>query len=118
MSGYLEQVGARIRGYRKAAGLTQAMLAAQVGMHTTYVSDIERGQAKNLSVTALHDIGAALGVPVGDLATASGEADSESEEDLAMCTQKIRTLSADRQRFVLGLLRRIVEDIDSVLPNE
>jgi transcriptional regulator with XRE-family HTH domain len=37
-------IGAAIRHYRRAAGLSQAELAEQAGLHRSYLSDLERGQ--------------------------------------------------------------------------
>lgn len=37
-------LGAAIRHYRKAAGLTQAELAERAGLNRTYLSDLERGR--------------------------------------------------------------------------
>lgn len=43
-------IGERIAGYRKAAGLTQAQLAAMVGgIHPTMITQIERG-TKGVSI--------------------------------------------------------------------
>jgi HTH-type transcriptional regulator/antitoxin HipB len=38
-------LGTAIRHYRRAAGLSQAELAEQVGVHRSYLSDLERGQS-------------------------------------------------------------------------
>jgi transcriptional regulator with XRE-family HTH domain len=37
-------LGDAIRHYRSAAGLTQAQLAASVGLQRSYVSELERGK--------------------------------------------------------------------------
>ena len=79
MADLLKQVGDRIRGYRKAAGFTQAMLAAQAELHTTYLSQIENGKAENLTLSTLHDIGVVLKVPVRELVDAESDLTSEDE---------------------------------------
>jgi transcriptional regulator with XRE-family HTH domain len=38
-------LGTAIRHYRRAAGLSQAELAEMVGVHRSYLSDLERGQS-------------------------------------------------------------------------
>jgi transcriptional regulator with XRE-family HTH domain len=38
-------LGTAIRHYRRAAGLSQAELAEMVGVHRSYLSDMERGQS-------------------------------------------------------------------------
>ena len=37
-------VGARLKGFRKAAGMTQEELARKVGIDTKYVGDLENGR--------------------------------------------------------------------------
>lgn len=37
-------LGSALRHYRRQAGLTQAELAEQTGLHRTYLSALERGQ--------------------------------------------------------------------------
>jgi transcriptional regulator with XRE-family HTH domain len=38
-----ESLGAAVRHFREEAGLTQAELAERVGVHRSYLSDLERG---------------------------------------------------------------------------
>jgi transcriptional regulator with XRE-family HTH domain len=61
--------GQAIRELREARGLTLDALAAAAGMHTTYLSRIERGHSSPTweKVTALAE---ALGLPVSAIATA------------------------------------------------
>jgi HTH-type transcriptional regulator/antitoxin HipB len=40
-----EALGRAIRSFRDAQELTQAELAAQAGLHRSYLSDLERGRA-------------------------------------------------------------------------
>lgn len=54
-------IGSRIKGARETAGLTQMALGEKVGLHTSYISLIERDQ-KRASVSALRKIAAALEV--------------------------------------------------------
>ncbi|MFD1156775.1 helix-turn-helix domain-containing protein [Roseovarius aestuarii] len=60
----LTQLGDDLRGLRKAQGLTLEDLAATSGKSVSFISKIERGQAKP-SVTTLQELAGALGVPVG-----------------------------------------------------
>jgi transcriptional regulator with XRE-family HTH domain len=59
----LREFGARVRALREAAGMSQEELAARSGLHTTYVSGIERGQ-RNLGLLNVHRVADGLGVPV------------------------------------------------------
>lgn len=60
----LSQLGEDLRGLRKAQGLTLDNLAQASGKSVSFISKIERGQARP-SVTTLQELAGALGVPVG-----------------------------------------------------
>lgn len=62
----LQLLGTTIRAFRKQRGLTQRALAARVGLASTYVSAIERGQ-RNVTLGTLLHIVAALQVPLSTL---------------------------------------------------
>ncbi|MCJ7436716.1 MAG: helix-turn-helix domain-containing protein [Acidimicrobiia bacterium] len=49
-----DSLGAAIRHYRRAAGLSQAELAARVGVHRSYLSDLERGKETEQVRRILH----------------------------------------------------------------
>ena len=59
----LRDFGARVRSLREAAGLSQEDLAQRAGLHTTYVSGIERGK-RNVGLVNVHRVAGGLGVPV------------------------------------------------------
>ncbi len=58
--------GGRVRAHRKAAGLTQEVLAHQAGLHWTYIGQIERGE-RNLTVKNVLRLARGLGVRPGAL---------------------------------------------------
>ena len=60
----LKQLGEDLRGLRRAQGLTLDDLAVASGKSVSFISKIERGQARP-SVTTLQELAGALGVPVG-----------------------------------------------------
>jgi transcriptional regulator with XRE-family HTH domain len=62
----LRALGAAVRTVRLARGLTQERLAEGAGLHTTYVSDIERGR-RNVGVINLDHIASALSVDLPTL---------------------------------------------------
>ena len=62
-----------MRSLRIARGLTQERLAEGAGLHTTYVSDIERGR-RNIGFINLSLLARALGV---DLPTLMSEVEAE-----------------------------------------
>ncbi|WP_052248975.1 cupin domain-containing protein [Leisingera sp. ANG-Vp] len=72
----LLQLGEDLRSLRKAQGLTLADLAEASGRSVSFLSKIERGQARP-SVTALGEIAEALGVPVGWFFETDGPAPAE-----------------------------------------
>ena len=57
----LRRLGERVRGFRRAKGLTQEALARSLGLSVAYVSLIERG-GRNPPVTTVVAIAHALGV--------------------------------------------------------
>lgn len=57
----LRRLGERVRGLRRARGLTQEALARSLGLSVAYVSLIERG-GRNPPVTTVVAIAHALGV--------------------------------------------------------
>lgn len=61
------ELGTVIRAHRKARCLTIEALAGKAGMHSTYLSSIERGK-RNLTWDRLSDLAEALDIPVSVLA--------------------------------------------------
>jgi DNA-binding XRE family transcriptional regulator len=68
-------VGRAIARYRADAGLSQAALAAAIGLARTSITNIEKGRQKML-VHTLVDIAASLSVPVESLLPSHGTADA------------------------------------------
>ncbi len=63
---YLVVFGARLRELRDEAGMTQAVLAGETGMHRVSLARAEKGQME-VGVTNVVRLAAALGVSPGDL---------------------------------------------------
>jgi transcriptional regulator with XRE-family HTH domain len=57
----LGALGAAIRAQRTARGDTQERLAEAAGLHTTYLSDVERGR-RNIGIINVDRLARALGV--------------------------------------------------------
>jgi transcriptional regulator with XRE-family HTH domain len=69
MEGELQQVmGANLRAYRLARGLSQEALADVVGVHRTYMGGLERGE-RNVTLKSVERIADRLGVAAIDLLT-------------------------------------------------
>ncbi len=58
--------GKTVRKHRKAARISQERLAELVGIHRTYIGDVERGE-RNLGLVNIYRIATALNVTVGKL---------------------------------------------------
>ena len=56
-------LGAAVRKYRHAAGLSQIKLAERAGIHFTYLGDAERGE-RNVAIVNIVRIVSALDVPL------------------------------------------------------
>ena len=59
-------LGERVRARRQALGLSQEALAHQIGIHWTFLGQIERGQ-RNLSLHNLLKVAKGLGVDPAEL---------------------------------------------------
>lgn len=59
-------LGARIRGYRQARGISLRRLAQSAGVSAGFLSQVERGRA-NASIGALRRLASSLGLTVADL---------------------------------------------------
>lgn len=55
------ELGQRVRALRTKLGLSQMSLAERIGLHFTFVSQVERGE-RNLSLSSLLRIAEGLGV--------------------------------------------------------
>jgi transcriptional regulator with XRE-family HTH domain len=59
-------LGERIRGRRHELGLSQEAMAAQIGIHWTFLGQVERGQ-RNLNLHNLVKLAAGLGLDPAEL---------------------------------------------------
>jgi transcriptional regulator with XRE-family HTH domain len=64
----------RVRARREELGLSQEAMAAQIGIHWTFLGQIERGQ-RNLNLHNLLKIAKGLGVDPGKLVQGLGPPD-------------------------------------------
>ena len=71
-----KELGRQVLTRRKELGLTQGELAEQAGISRNYVSLIERGEARNVSVNVLNELAATLGATPAELSGQSGWADT------------------------------------------
>ncbi len=67
-----QQLGARIRQLREGAGWSQEELAAQCGLHRTYIGGVERGE-RNIGVENIVRIADALEISASALLKGVGD---------------------------------------------
>lgn len=65
-SGFLVELGGRIRSLRKKHNWSQVMLAEVVGVHRSFIADLEQGK-RNVSVLNLYAIAKALDTTISRL---------------------------------------------------
>ena len=60
------RLGRRIRSLRERKSWSQEELAAECGLHRTYIGSVERGE-RNVAIVNIERIAVALGVAIKDL---------------------------------------------------
>lgn len=63
-----------IRNFRQAHGISQEELAGRCGLHRTYIGSVER-QERNVSLSTLEVLAAALEISLPELLTSRAEND-------------------------------------------
>jgi len=63
----LHRLGARVKEYRNAKGMTQEDLATAIGSYQEHISEIENGEHSNLRLFTLMRLAQALGCKLQDL---------------------------------------------------
>ncbi|MGI8757490.1 MAG: helix-turn-helix domain-containing protein [Acidimicrobiales bacterium] len=71
MAGLAQTVGENVRQIRLATGRSQEAWAAELGVHRTYLSAVERG-VKNLTLRSVERLADKIGVPAERLLTEQG----------------------------------------------
>lgn len=100
-----QEIGKRIKYYRKQCGLTQEQFGEKVDLSTTYISAVERGMY-SISLNKLVDILNCLGCSADDVFG-----------DVLVCrhkyktselSEKIEKLSEDEQSRILEVLEILI----------
>ena len=65
-AGIARALGRAIRETRRSRGLTQEELAASIGLHRTYIGDVERA-TRNVTVQTLKRLADGLGISMTEL---------------------------------------------------
>ena len=66
MEAIKQKFGKKLRKIRNEVGISQEDLAAEAGLHRTYVSSVERGE-RNITLVNIYRLAKALGVEAKDL---------------------------------------------------
>jgi transcriptional regulator with XRE-family HTH domain len=103
-------LGVRIHSLRKKKGLTQQVLAEQVGIETSNISHIERGASK-VGLSTLVRIANALSVSLDDLVCDSILCEkavfvSEISDELKDCTPEEIRMISDMVKAMKATLRK------------
>jgi transcriptional regulator with XRE-family HTH domain len=72
-------LGQRVRTRREALGLSQEAMAHQIGIHWTFLGQVERGR-RNLSLHNLLKLAQGLGVDPGELVRGLEPPPGESQD--------------------------------------
>ena len=105
---YIE-TGSRILSLRKEQGLTREKLAEKANISVQFLADIENGK-KNMTVTTLRKIAAALLVTTDYIVNGKESLDSNIENELL---EIMKTLSPDNQNYAAELLRIFAKAVDN-----
>lgn len=103
-----EELGLRIRSYRKKMKLSQEALADRCSLHPTYIGQLERGE-KNATIESLYHITQGLGISLSELVSGLGEFAPESADaSISNLSAKIRLLSSAQQRLLVSIVSDII----------
>lgn len=104
-----EEIGLRIRKYRKELKLTQEQLSQKCGLHSTYIGQIERGE-KNPSIESIFKICKALSLNVTTLFEKVGEFENGGEEERipAQIYNLAETLPKEQQAQMLTIMKLVI----------
>ena len=110
MADLQREFGARLRFLRQQAGLSQEKLAAKAGLHTTYVSGVERGEY-NVSLQNVAKFAKALAVPVTELfgGETAPATPTEPERLRLQVLKLLQRQSAAKLRTILNVVRELTK---------
>ena len=100
------EIGQRIRKYRKDRGLSQEQLAEAVNISVTHMSHIETGNTK-LSLPVLVALASALQVSCDDLLCGSEDTTAEA---ISGIMRTVRECSLSQLKIITALIRAVKEN--------
>ena len=102
---FLQTIGKRIRARRHALGMSQEALAERVGLHYTYIGQIERGE----SIETMLKLCAALDTTLEKLFEKIGSGGMEQEAFPLKSYELFRQQPLEKQRLLWELLCAAVQ---------
>jgi transcriptional regulator with XRE-family HTH domain len=104
-----EEIGIRLRNYRKAAHLTQEKVAFRAGLHPTYIGQLERGE-KNATIDSIDKIIRALNISFDALLKNLGPTINEPTKETALqCYNLIEVLPPSEQQIMFEIIERVIQ---------
>ena len=101
-------IGERIKRVRKSNGMTQDVLAEQLGVSIGYVSQVERGITK-ISLDLLGAISSILDCDIATFITESATNSNEYMESELL--SEIRKLDGKKKKYILEIIKLTNETI-------
>ena len=86
-TGFLEQLGQRVRTMRARRGMSRKVLAKVSGISERYIAQLESGKG-NVSIVLLRRITTALNIPIAEVFTAD-KPNAETEDALRRVLERI-----------------------------
>lgn len=105
----LKLLGEHVRNLRKARKLSQERLAELADLHTTYVSDIERGKA-NLSFCVVDALARALGLSLTEFLDLPQKGKATDGELLAIYSEA-KQFDNKRRKAFTNVARALIKEI-------
>jgi transcriptional regulator with XRE-family HTH domain len=105
-----ENIGKKIREYRKFNELTQEGLGEKAGLHYTYIGQVERGD-KDPSFKALINIAEALGVGVDKLLI-NYDISSEATIQISNITDLLLKRNEKELEMIYTLLKNLTDILE------
>ncbi|MDT3429184.1 transcriptional regulator with XRE-family HTH domain [Paenibacillus forsythiae] len=109
-SDFIKLVGERIRAIRKERNFTQEFLAEKAEIHSTYISDIERG-GRNISMETLEKVITALEVNPVEVFRIEGIEAIEERADKKLLIEALNSLLAGRKTAEVQMILRLAKDV-------
>jgi transcriptional regulator with XRE-family HTH domain len=114
---FLQSVGKRVQQFRHIKGnMTQEALADVINSTITYISNIETGSAKGITILMLKKIADALGVTVADLVEVNSD-NLQQKADPNITSKKVGLLIQSIHKNDRKLAVKILKSLAQVLEN-